>query len=230
MLGPFRRDRTAWRWSGTARRSGRGSAARRPAAGGDDDAARGEPPAVDHQRVGRHEARLAAQHRGAERAEAGLGIGRVRSRRSRRGRARAPHPSRSRARAGGCRTAPAPRAAWAACAAASSALLGTQPKFRQSPPIRSRSISATRRPSCAATAVTDRPAAPAPITARSKSGIAIASTGATATGSSDSTARPISGPRMAGARRSPRGPARPPIASTSPQPGADRGEDKVWPG
>src|SRR5208282_4605360 len=33
-------------------------------------------------------------------------------------------------------------------------------------------ISATLRPSCAATAVTDRPAAPAPITARSNSGIA----------------------------------------------------------
>src|SRR5579863_9314477 len=66
---------------------------------------------------------------------------------------------------------PAPRAAAAACDAASSALLGTQPKLRQSPPIRSRSISTTRRPSCAATAVTDRPAAPAPTTAKSKSGI-----------------------------------------------------------
>src|ERR1700727_801304 len=65
----------------------------------------------------------------------------------------------------------APRAAVTACDAARSALLGTQPKFRQSPPMRSRSISVTRSPSWAATAVTDRPAAPAPMTARSTSGI-----------------------------------------------------------
>src|SRR5215831_5038264 len=66
---------------------------------------------------------------------------------------------------------PASLAPAAACAAASSALLGTQPKFRQSPPMRSRSIRATLNPSCAAAAVTESPAAPAPMTARSKSGI-----------------------------------------------------------
>ncbi len=41
---------------------------------------------------------------------------------------------------------PAARAFMAACAAASSALLGTHPALRQSPPMRPRSISATRRP------------------------------------------------------------------------------------
>ena len=63
----------------------------------------------------------------------------------------------------------ASRTVRAACAAASNALLGTQPVLRQSPPMRPRSISATRAPSCAAPAATDSPAAPAPMTARSKS-------------------------------------------------------------
>ena len=46
-----------------------------------------------------------------------------------------------------------------------SALLGTQPKLRQSPPIKLRSISATRPPSPAVPAAVTRPAVPAPITA-----------------------------------------------------------------
>ena len=44
---------------------------------------------------------------------------------------------------------PAPRTAWAACAAASSALEGMQPWFRQSPPISARSTRATFSPSAA---------------------------------------------------------------------------------
>ena len=43
---------------------------------------------------------------------------------------------------------------------------GTQPTFRQSPPIRFRSTSATRAPSPAAIAAVTRPAVPAPITTR----------------------------------------------------------------
>src|SRR5258707_13101309 len=45
-----------------------------------------------------------------------------------------------------------------------SALLGTQPKFKQSPPILLRSISATRPPSAAVPAPVTRPAVPAPVT------------------------------------------------------------------
>ena len=126
-------------------------------------------------------------------------------------------PSRCPARAGARRTVRRRRAACAAWDAASSALLGTQPKLRQSPPMRSRSISATRRPSCAATAVTDRPAAPAPITARSNSGIASASNRRQAPAAA--TARPArsAGPGCA-ARRSLRGRACRRSASTSPMP------------
>ena len=51
--------------------------------------------------------------------------------------------------------------------AASSALLGIQPKFRQSPPMTPRSISTTSAPSCAAPAATASPPAPAPITHKS---------------------------------------------------------------
>jgi hypothetical protein len=47
-----------------------------------------------------------------------------------------------------------------------SALDGTHPTFRQSPPIRSRSISATRAPSVAAPTALTRPAVPAPMTTR----------------------------------------------------------------
>ena len=43
---------------------------------------------------------------------------------------------------------------------------GTQPTFRQSPPIRWRSISATLAPSPAAPLADTRPAVPAPITTR----------------------------------------------------------------
>src|SRR6476660_9973237 len=45
-----------------------------------------------------------------------------------------------------------------------SALLGTQPKFKQSPPILLRSISATRPPSPAVPAAVTKPAVPAPMT------------------------------------------------------------------
>src|SRR5581483_3149594 len=61
------------------------------------------------------------------------------------------------------RTAP-PRCACAAFAAAISAFDGTQPKLRQSPPMRSRSISTTSRPSCAAPEATTSPAEPPPTT------------------------------------------------------------------
>jgi hypothetical protein len=58
-------------------------------------------------------------------------------------------------------------AQWACLAAAIMALDGTQPKFRQSPPIAAFSISTTRWPNWAATAATESPAEPAPITHRS---------------------------------------------------------------
>src|SRR6185436_712909 len=61
------------------------------------------------------------------------------------------------------------RCACAALAAAISALDGTQPKFRQSPPMRSRSTRTTERPSCAAPAATTRPAEPPPTTQTSGS-------------------------------------------------------------
>ena len=59
------------------------------------------------------------------------------------------------------------RAAWAAAAAAIRLLDGTQPTFRQSPPMAPRSISTTDAPSCTAPAATLRPAEPAPMTQRS---------------------------------------------------------------
>ncbi len=58
-------------------------------------------------------------------------------------------------------------ARWIVCSARAdemSALLGTQPKFRQSPPIWFRSIKATRPPSPAVPAAVTSPAVPAPIT------------------------------------------------------------------
>ena len=59
-------------------------------------------------------------------------------------------------------SAPAWRWATAALALASRALDGTQPVFRQSPPIVPGSISTVRAPSSAAPAATERPAEPAP--------------------------------------------------------------------
>jgi hypothetical protein len=59
------------------------------------------------------------------------------------------------------------RASWAAWAAAISALEGTQPVLRQSPPISPFSKSTTRRPSWAAPEATDRPPEPAPMTTMS---------------------------------------------------------------
>src|SRR5262245_4390220 len=47
-----------------------------------------------------------------------------------------------------------------------SALVGTHPKFRQSPPIKRSSTSATRAPSAAAPAADTSPAVPAPSTSR----------------------------------------------------------------
>lgn len=52
-------------------------------------------------------------------------------------------------------------------AALSTPLEGTQPKFRQSPPMRFRSTSATRAPSAAPMATLTNPPVPAPITTRS---------------------------------------------------------------
>src|SRR5919199_6674737 len=64
-------------------------------------------------------------------------------------------------------------AAWrisqATFAALISALLGTQPVYRQSPPGRYASISATFAPSWAANGAADSPAEPAPMTIRSYS-------------------------------------------------------------
>ena len=57
---------------------------------------------------------------------------------------------------------------WCARAAAAiSALEGTQPWLRQSPPISPASIRVTLAPICAAPEATDSPAAPAPMTIRS---------------------------------------------------------------
>src|ERR1044071_9882834 len=56
------------------------------------------------------------------------------------------------------------RCAWAIRAAAISDFEGTQPQFRQSPPISPRSTSTTSRPSWAAPAATTRPAEPPPTT------------------------------------------------------------------
>jgi hypothetical protein len=53
---------------------------------------------------------------------------------------------------------------WAARAEAMRALLGTQPVFRQSPPMRCFSMSATRPPRPAVPAAVTRPAVPAPMT------------------------------------------------------------------
>jgi len=55
----------------------------------------------------------------------------------------------------------------AALAAASSALLGTQPVHRQSPPGRPASTAATLRPSLAASSAAISPAEPMPTTTRS---------------------------------------------------------------
>ncbi len=200
VLGPFRQieQRGVGQDAGTPSSPGIGGTAAR-AAGGDDDAPRGEPPAADRsaRRARRSGPRRAARWR----------RGRDSAPRNRSARCAAitpctcalhGRPSRSPVRAGGCRSgrrrAP-PAAAWTA---ASSALLGTQPKFRQSPPIRSRSISATRRPSWAATAVTDRPAAPAPITARSKSGIRAPPAAATRPAAATAPPGASSGPQDAG--------------------------------
>ncbi len=59
-------------------------------------------------------------------------------------------------------------AACAMWAAAISALDGTQPVLRQSPPISPFSTSTTDAPICTAPAATDRPDEPAPITQRSQ--------------------------------------------------------------
>ena len=59
------------------------------------------------------------------------------------------------------------RATAAARAAAMIAFDGTQPTFRQSPPRRWRSTSATRAPRPAAPAAETRPAVPPPMTTRS---------------------------------------------------------------
>ncbi len=112
---------------------------------------------------------------------------------------------------------PAPRAAVAAWDAASSALLGTQPKFRQSPPIRSRSTSATFTPSCAATAVTESPAEPAPITTRSKSAIRPPPVSAKSPAAATGPPSASSGSRMRGANTTDRS-GRSPRPSTSPSP------------
>ena len=61
------------------------------------------------------------------------------------------------------------RRAYAMCAAAIRLFDGTQPVFRQSPPILSASISTVRRPSWAAPEATDSPAEPPPITQMSAS-------------------------------------------------------------
>ena len=111
----------------------------------------------------------------------------------------------------------AARAAWAACEAASRALLGTQPKLRQSPPIRSRSISATRRPSCAATAVTERPDGAGADHRQVELRHPDRFHRRQATGSSDNAASPISGPRMRGEKTTVRS-GLPPVDSTSPRP------------
>jgi hypothetical protein len=68
--------------------------------------------------------------------------------------------------AGPWKRADASRAACHARAAARTALEGTHPTFRQSPPISSRSTSATRAPSAAPIAAVTSPAVPAPITTR----------------------------------------------------------------
>ena len=60
----------------------------------------------------------------------------------------------------------ASRTSCATCAARSTPFDGTQPKLRQSPPIRWRSTSATRAPSPDAPAAVTSPAVPAPTTTR----------------------------------------------------------------
>ena len=69
---------------------------------------------------------------------------------------------------GGTRTpnSAAPRTSATARPARIRAFDGTQPTFRQSPPISSRSTSATLAPSPAAPAAVTSPAVPAPITTR----------------------------------------------------------------
>src|SRR5690606_6110484 len=59
---------------------------------------------------------------------------------------------------------PAWRIAWARFPAAISALDGTQPWLRQSPPMRPFSTSTTETPNAAAAAATERPPEPAPMT------------------------------------------------------------------
>jgi hypothetical protein len=130
-------------------------------AGGDDGAAEAERArragvVGDRERVGPREARVAEQHVGAEPLEA---LGRVGG-----GEAGA---QGAHAGEGGRGSSGAVPCAWAACAARRSALLGTQPRIRQSPPMRRRSTRAVRAPRPTAMAALTSPAVPAPTTTRS---------------------------------------------------------------
>lgn len=109
----------------------------------------------------------------------------------------------------------------AAAAARRRALEGTQPVFRQSPPISPPSISTTRAPICTAPAATDNPPEPAPITQISVSITPISQAPLRkrfrTIGSADRAASPRIGPSTCGAKMMPRSGVLP-AAKTSPKP------------
>ncbi len=138
---------------------------RRARAGRDHGAPEGESRARRLDGVWCDEARLAEEHVDAKPAKA---RGAVDRREAGADGAQPGHRDREVRIVGGHRRArrsegPRVRAACQARAARISALLGTHPTFRQSPPMSDRSISATRAPSPAAAAAVTSPPVPAPI-------------------------------------------------------------------
>ena len=152
--------RTASRWSGTGRASRPGiggTAARLPAATTMRRAVRRRPstPSVSGS-TKRASPRSTVAPSARKRASESIGAIAAMAP----ARARAPRPSRSPVPAERRPKRPAARVVCGGMRRGQQRLAGgTQPVLRQSPPMRSRSISATFRPSCAATAVTDSPAA-----------------------------------------------------------------------
>ena len=139
----------------------------RPRAGGDQRLLEAQLRAVHRQRIGAGEARLAEEHIHAGRVQPVHRIDAADAGANRRACAASPQGNRR-----GYRPGPARRTARQCASRHTAATVrmiafdGTQPTFRQSPPSRSRSISATFAPSAAAACAATSPAVPAPTTTR----------------------------------------------------------------